>query len=143
MSEILKNCSRADEPMCETSEEGEKCFSKDELLLKTLEVGQRILEVFGYQDISEIIFRLKSTRKEIDAVMSGERLPSTELLLAIQKATGTSIDWLLAGVGDKYSFDVQKPIIEKSNISRPIEPARVVDGRSRSKLHANQQAIKI
>lgn len=106
------------EPMCETSEKGEKFFSRDELLLKTLEVGQRILEVFGYQAVSQIVFRLKTNRREIDEVISGEKLPSTELLLAIQKATGTSIDWLLAGRGEKYCAEVQPSAGEKERIQR-------------------------
>ena len=60
------------------------------------------MEVFGYQQISNIVFRLKSNRDEIDAVINGNALPSTELLLGIHKVTGASIDWLLTGNGTKY-----------------------------------------
>jgi phage repressor protein C with HTH and peptisase S24 domain len=59
------------------------------------------LEVFGYQEIRNIVFRLKSNRGEIDAVVNGEKLPTTELLLGIHLATGVSIDWLLTGEGNR------------------------------------------
>src|SRR5205085_181898 len=83
-------------PMCETSEKGEKLFSRVDILPMALGIGQRILEVFGYQEICNIVFRLKSNRTEIDAVINGDKLPTTELLLGIHKMTGVSIDWLLA-----------------------------------------------
>ena len=90
------------EPMCETSERGENLIQRQEVLPITLDIGRRIMEVFGYQKISHIVFRLKATRDEIDAVLNGKSLPTTELLLGIQKVTGASIDWLLTGEGVKY-----------------------------------------
>jgi hypothetical protein len=93
---------REREPMCETSEKGEKLIQRKEMLPIALDIGRRIMEVFGYQQISNIVFRLKSNRDEIDAVINGNKLPSTELLLGIHKVTGASIDWLLTGNGAKY-----------------------------------------
>lgn len=95
------------EPLCETSEKGEKLISKDETLNTALDIGGRLLEVFGYQKISNIIFKLKSNPQEINAVLNGEALPSTELLLGIQKVTGVSIDWLLTGQGARYPIPIQ------------------------------------
>lgn len=98
------------EPMCETSEKGERLIQRDEVLGHGLEIGRRLLEVFGYQRISNIVFRLRSNRTEIDAVINGEALPTTELLLGINKITGVSIDWLLTGVGPRYLPG--RPIVE-------------------------------
>ena len=88
--------------MCETSELGEKLFTRNEILPISLEIGRRIMEIFGYHRISNIVFRLKSTSAEINAVINGQSLPSTELLLGIQKVTNASIDWILTGKGAKF-----------------------------------------
>ena len=98
----MKKCGPTDEPLCETSEKGEHLFSRNELLPAALDIGRRILEIFGYQEISKIIFRLKSNSREINEVINGEALPSAELLLGIQKTTGASIDWILTGKGSKF-----------------------------------------
>jgi len=98
----MKKVGPADEPMCETSEKGERLLARDEFLPTALEVGQRILEIFGYQEISKIVFRLRSNSREINAVVNGDSLPSAELLLGIQKLTGASIDWILTGNGNKF-----------------------------------------
>lgn len=99
----MKNANEKAEPMCETSEPGERLISREELLPTSLEIGRRIMEVFGYQKISAIVFRLKSTSEEIRSVINGERMPSSELLLSIQRITGASTDWLLTGEGPKYT----------------------------------------
>jgi hypothetical protein len=80
----------------------EKLIQRREVLPISLEIGRRIMEVFGYQKISNIVFRLKATHDEIDSVLNGRSLPTTELLLGIQWVTGASIDWLLTGQGSKY-----------------------------------------
>lgn len=96
----MKNGNR--EPMCETSEKGERLIAREDLLPISLDIGRRIMEVFGYQAVSKIVFRLRSNSDEMNAVLNGRRLPSTELLLGIHKLTGVSIDWLLTGNGGKY-----------------------------------------
>ncbi|CAN5116899.1 hypothetical protein BH20ACI2_BH20ACI2_19370 [soil metagenome] len=93
---------REQEPMCETSEKCERLMQREEMLPIGLEIGRRITEVFGYQRVSNIVFRLKSTSREINAIINGENLPSTELLLGIHRVTGASIDWLLTGQGEKF-----------------------------------------
>ena len=95
------------EPMCETSERGEKILSRDEMLPLALEIGRRLIEVFGYHGISNIVFRLRSNSDEINSIINGEILPSTELLLGMHKVTGVSIDWLLTGKGARYSIPLQ------------------------------------
>ena len=90
------------EPLCETSEKGEKLFTREELVPVGLEIGRRILEIFGYQKISSIVFKLRLTADEINAVISGEAMPSVALLLAIHEATGASIHWMVTGKGEKY-----------------------------------------
>lgn len=97
----MKGSCREFEPMCETSEPGERLISREDILPISLEIGRRILEVFGYQSISNIVFRLRSTRREIDNVVNGEAMPSAELLLGIRKATGASVDWILTGEGSR------------------------------------------
>ncbi|MFT3743929.1 MAG: hypothetical protein QM785_06495 [Pyrinomonadaceae bacterium] len=100
------------EPMCETSEPGERLISREDMLPISLEIGRRILEVFGYQSISNIVFRLRTTKREIDDVINGERLPSAELLLCIRKATGASIDWILTGEGSRSAVATALPTVE-------------------------------
>ena len=90
----MRDLSNGREPMCETSEKGEKMFLAEELLPIGLEVGRRLLEIFGHQ---------KATAAEINSVVEGNAMPSTELLLAIKKTTGVSIDWLLTGEGVKFA----------------------------------------
>jgi hypothetical protein len=99
----MKNFVAKSEPMCETSEPGERLMIKEELLPASLEIGRRIMEVFGYQSLSAIVFRLKSTSDEIRSIINGEKMPSAELLLGIQRITGASTDWLLTGDGPKYT----------------------------------------
>lgn len=95
--------------MCETSEPGERLISRDELLPISLEIGGRILELFGYQKISTIVFRLRMNSREFTAVINGERTPSVEMLLGIRRITGASIDWILTGEGDKFITN-EKPM---------------------------------
>ncbi len=97
------------EPMCETSEKNERLYSRDEILPIGLEIGRRIMELFGYQRISSIVFRLKLNSRDIDAVINRGALPSGEMLLCIRRATGVSIDWLLTGEGSKFSDSVHHP----------------------------------
>lgn len=88
--------------MCETSEEGERLFSRESLLPTALEIGGRILALFGYQKMSNIVFRLRVNSRELAAVINGEHLPSAEMLLGIRKITGASIDWVLTGEGSQF-----------------------------------------
>jgi hypothetical protein len=111
---------RDKEPMCQTSEKGEKLIQRQDMLPIALEVGRRIMEVFGYQQISNIVFRLKSSHDEIDSVINGNSLPTTELLRGIHRVTGASIDWLLTGQGTKYMNVLQ--IVDNPS-SEPIAPA--------------------
>jgi hypothetical protein len=90
-----------DKVMCETSEAGERLPHED-IAPVGVEIGRRIMEVFGYQPIPKIVIRLKTTSRQIRDVIEGDELPSIELLLAIQSVTRASIDWLLTGRGPKY-----------------------------------------
>ncbi len=110
----MKDREREREPMCETSERCERLFTREEILPLSLEIGRRVMEVFGFQRIANIVFRLRSTSAEINAVINGEMLPSTEMLLGIHKTTGASIDWILTGTGSKFGLPSQKmePVYE-------------------------------
>jgi len=98
----IRNCGPNDEPMCATSEAGERLYSRDEMRSVGFDVGQRILELFGHQGVSNMVFRLKSTGCEVRAILNGEQLPSIKFLLALRDQTGVSIDWLLTGTGPKF-----------------------------------------
>lgn len=119
------------EPMCETSEPGERLISREELLPISLAIGQRILEVFGYQKISGIVFRLRSTKREIDGVVNGEKMPTSELLLGIRKVTGASIDWILTGLEPRYVGQV--PPLDQA-FARNTRLASPVSRRERSPI---------
>lgn len=101
-----------DECMCETSERGERLFDRNAIVSAKLAVAQRILEVFGNQDISNIVFRLRSTRREIDAVLDGTILPSCEMLMGIRRITGVSLDWLLTGEGEPFPVRIESPMVD-------------------------------
>ena len=116
--------------MCQTSEMGEKLIKRTEMLPIALEIGRRIMEVFGYQQISNIVFRLKSNRGEIEAVVNGNELPSTELLLGINRVTGASIDWLLTGRGTKYMNMLKIVDTQQSN---DVAPAMWFGGSERDR----------
>ena len=91
-----------DHIMCQTSEAGERVFSGDELVSIRADISNRIIEIFGFQKLSAIGYRLKLTPRELRPVLNGEKPPSIEILLTIQKVTGASIDWLLTGKGPKF-----------------------------------------
>jgi hypothetical protein len=98
----IKTCGPKDEPMCATSEPGERLFSRDEIRSVGFDISRRLLEVFGHHDIPNIVFRLRSTACEVRSVLSGNKMPSIEFLLALRDQTGVSIDWVLTGVGPKF-----------------------------------------
>lgn len=123
----MKRICREKERMCETSEPGERLISREDILPISLDIGRRILEVFGYQSMSALVFRLKSTKREIDQVVNGEVLPTVELLLGIKKATGASIDWILTGEGSRFVSPTIRPVIEKrqdQNLALAVIAAR-------------------
>ena len=122
----MKGDRRNNEPLCETSEKGEKLFTREELVPVGLEIGRRLLEIFGYQRISTIVFRLRSTADEVNAIVNGEKMPSVELLLSVHQITGASIDWLLTGKGNKYiADDSHEPVSKTLRIQRHLRGKRV------------------
>lgn len=117
---IMRNRSECPEPMCETSEPGERLVSRKEILPISLEIGRRLLDVFGYQRIRTLVFRLKTNSHELRSIINGEKLPSTELLIGIQRATGVSIDWLLTGEGPQYILRPQPLQLPRESMSLAV-----------------------
>lgn len=99
------------EPLCMTSERAEKYISPIEMDHIKADIGRRIVEAFNYHPDSEIAFILKASCKAVSLFTEGEELPPTEILLEIQKATGTSLHWLLTGDGTKYPASTNPLII--------------------------------
>lgn len=89
------------EPLCETSEKGEKLFIKAEIEQIGNEIGKRIVEAFHFLPDSEIALLLKTNSTVIRSIIEDGTLPPTEILLGIHKITGVSIDWLLTGKAAK------------------------------------------
>lgn len=112
------------EPMCETSEESEKLLSREVLLPMSLEIGGRILELFGYQKLSTIVFRLRIHKRELSAVINGEQMPSAEMLLGIRHITGASIDWILTGEGNKFLPNEKLMIRPPQTLPVPPRPTQ-------------------
>lgn len=106
----MKSCNDLKEPMCETDERGERIFTKSELSQVSLEINQRILEVFYFAGDREIAFLLQTHISNIKSFTERGEFPSTEILLLINKVTGVSIDWILTGKGTKYSDSLKLPI---------------------------------
>lgn len=107
----MKSCRELQEPLCETDERGERIFTKHELDQVSLEINQRILEVFYFAADKEIAFLLQTHISKIKSFTERGEFPSTEILLLINKVTGASIDWILTGKGTKYSDPLKMPII--------------------------------
>ena len=105
------------EPLCMTSEKGEKIFSAGEMTQIKNNIGSRIVEAFNYQPDLEIAFLLKSNCRTVKSITEGEELPGTEMLLTIHKTTGVSIHWLLTGEGAKHPIkDVPLVLMHESAI---------------------------
>ena len=117
----MKNCGPDDEPRCETSEPGERLIGKSDIVRASLAVSRRIMDIFNYQSVSKIVFQLKIDAREVHSVVEGDRLPSAEMLLAIQKITGASIDWLLTGAGNKL-LPLARPLIADNVRQGPWGP---------------------
>ena len=98
----MRNCRDRYEPMCETSEEGERLFTREVIQMTSFDIGERILSLFGYQTLANMVFRLRINSRELSAVIDGDEMPSVEMLLGIQKVTGASIDWILTGSGNRF-----------------------------------------
>lgn len=106
----MKSCIDLQEPLCETDERGEKIFTKSELNQVSLEINQRILEIFYFAGDREIAFLLQIHVSKIKSFTELGEFPSTEILLLINKVTGVSIDWILTGKGTKFSDTAKMPI---------------------------------
>jgi len=114
------------EPMCETSEPGERLFSREELQETSFDIGERMLSLFGFQKLSDIVLRLRMNSHDLIAVIEGEQMPSVEMLLGIQTLTGASIDWMLTGKGRRF-LQTEEPV--------PVLPPPAVRPRQ-TQLHA-------
>ena len=98
-------------------------------LTNALDVGSRIAEAFGYRQIPDMAARLGCEFKDVAAVVNGEMLPSTPMLIAINAATGASIDWLLTGNGLKYG----RGAASTDNAPEPVSPAMWFAGEERER----------
>ena len=114
------------EPMCETSEKGERLFTREALQTSSFDIGSRIVSLFGYQKLSHIVFRLRIHSRELADVIRGDKLPSAEMLLCIQQTTGASIDWILTGTGTQFLRREELIIRPPEKLSPPRQPKRTI-----------------
>ncbi|MEQ1923792.1 MAG: hypothetical protein ABL952_14900 [Pyrinomonadaceae bacterium] len=112
------------EPMCETSEEGERLFTRESIQMTSFDIGERILSLFGYQTLTNVVFRLRVDSHALSAVIDGDELPSAEMLLGIQKLTGASIDWILTGRGRQFLHTEEPMIRPPQTLPPPARPRR-------------------
>jgi len=110
--------------MCETSEEGERLFTRESIQMTSFDIGERILSLFGYQKLANVVFRLRIDSHELSAVIDGDELPSVEMLLGIQKITGASIDWILTGKGSQFLPNETLMIRPPQTLPPPVRPLR-------------------
>lgn len=65
-------------------------------------VGRRIRELRGFDMTQlEVATRIGVTQSYLSALERGEKEPGAAVLLAISRAFGKSVDWLLTGEGNK------------------------------------------
>jgi hypothetical protein len=105
------------EPLCSTSERGEKLLSDDAMRQIAADISSRIIEAFHHLPDSEITFLLKTDSATVKTLIEGEQLPSTEMLLCIHKVTGVSIDWILTGKGANCPNSVEFFIAPRAALS--------------------------
>jgi transcriptional regulator with XRE-family HTH domain len=72
--------------------------SKSTAQIDLLAIGRRIRELRGF-DMTQAQFarRIGVTQSYLSALEHGEKEPGSAVLLAISKAFGKSVDWLLTG----------------------------------------------
>lgn len=76
--------------------------SKDDSLAEVRgEFAKRLLFVFDNANDSEIGRRLETNHATVRPYTTGARLPTSELLLRITRATGVNLHWLLTGRGPR------------------------------------------
>lgn len=120
----MRNTKDRYEPMCETSEEGERLFTPEAIHVTSFDIGERILSLFAYQTLSDIVLRLRMNSHELSAVINGHEMPSVEMLLGIQKITGASIDWILTGTGYKL-LPVAEPFLQPTESLMIPQPQQI------------------
>jgi transcriptional regulator with XRE-family HTH domain len=81
------------------------------------EFARRLLFVFDNANNSEIGRRLETNHATVHPYTNGSRLPTSELLLRIHRATGVNIHWLLTGKGPRR--------VEGSNAFTETEEAEI------------------
>ena len=96
-----KDKTRVKEPLCETDERCPSVVKEDEKWKIRIDVSERFIEAFDHRPTREIACLLKIPCSEVERVISGEDLPSAEMLIAVRRVTEISIDWLLTGNGIK------------------------------------------
>lgn len=85
-----------------TREASQERFSDDELDRLKVDFAKRLLEAFNNISPAEIARRLKTSDATVSYYLKQSRLPISEMLIQIYKATGISLNWLLLGKGRKY-----------------------------------------
>jgi transcriptional regulator with XRE-family HTH domain len=72
--------------------------SKGDSQIDLRAIGRRIRELRGF-DTTQVEFarRIGVTQSYLSALEHGEKEPGSAVLLAISKAFGKSVDWLLTG----------------------------------------------
>jgi plasmid maintenance system antidote protein VapI len=120
------------ESLCATFERQEQVFSDDEMRRVTTAIGGRIVEAFNFLSEAEIASLLKTSCKTVRRLIESEELPTTEMLLCIQKVTGVSIDWILTGEATQKA-SLQTP----SYLLGEVEPLDIAFNEN-----ANQNGLK-
>jgi hypothetical protein len=95
---------RHPEPLCETSEPGEKLFDAKTSESIRIGIGWRFLEIFDFATMREIGFRMKTNSAHIRAIVEGRESPPAEMLVKIYEK-GISLDWLFTARGPKHRAD--------------------------------------
>jgi transcriptional regulator with XRE-family HTH domain len=117
----INRLKRASLPFTETSDTTHpplsEHFSGEELGVIRTGFVKRFKEAFNHRSNAEIARRCKVNEATIKLCVDGERLPTPDTLILIQRQTGISLDWLLTGKG--------KRLIEPGNLFTEAEEAEI------------------
>ena len=76
----------------------------------TTDFAGRFAEVCGSSEPANVARTLNISYQAAKNYLSGERLPSTEILLLVAERTNYSIHWLLTGKGERFTGSEEENI---------------------------------
>lgn len=128
-----------------TAPAAQERFTDEELYVIRHDFAGRLADTFRGLKQRDIARKLLTTETTVAPYLKGDRLPTTEMLLQIHRASGVSIHWLLTGQGAKYDKQ-EKSLLAPEAVAEIEELAkasgRTFDAELRRLINAGKAALK-